>query len=53
MYLTGCRLHRWRLDCIRGLNPMIDGVYQMRKYGVEIILYMGYPFGDFDLCVAE
>jgi len=49
VYLTGCGLCRWRLNCIRSLNPMIDGIYKMRKYGVKITLHMGHPFGDFDL----
>ena len=40
-YLARCRLLRWRLNCIHGLNPTIDGIYEMRKYGVEISLHMG------------
>lgn len=51
MYLAGRRPHRWRLNCIRGLNPMINSIYEMRKHGVEITLHMGCPFRYFDLCV--
>jgi hypothetical protein len=50
VYLATCGLCRWRLNLIRGLNPMINGIHEMRKYGVEMTLHIGYQFGDFDLC---
>jgi hypothetical protein len=50
-YLARCGLRRWMLDCVCGLNPSINSIYEVRKYGVEITLHKGCPFGDFDLCV--
>lgn len=50
-YLLGCGLRRWRLSSIDGLNPMMNSIYEMREYGVEITLHIGYQFGDVDLCM--
>lgn len=49
-YLVGCRLCRWRLNCIRRMILIINSVDEMRKYGAKMALHIGNQFGNFDLC---